>query len=635
MKNIIIGTAGHIDHGKTTLIKALTGKDTDTSKEEKERGISINLGFTYFDLPSKRRAGIIDVPGHEKFVKNMLAGISGVDIVLMVIAADEGVMPQTREHFEILQLLNVKKGIIVLTKTDMVDSEWIEMIEEDLRSYFKGTFLENSLIHKVSSKTKEGIDLLIEDIDKLTEEISEKDVEGHFRLPVDRAFSVSGFGTVITGTIISGSVGVGDTVEIYPNNIKTKIRSIQIHGESKEVGEAGQRCALNLSNVKLSEVKRGDVISGEGLMESSMIIDCRLYYLKSMDKPLLNRQRVRLYHGTNEILCRVIILDREELNPGESTFVQLRLESELTCQRNDRFVIRNYSPMYTIGGGIIINPVSKKTKRFDKDYIEELKIKESGKTEGILESAIKKMSKDFPEITTLVKALGKNEQNIEGNIEELVSQGKIIKLTSVDNPIYIHKDYIESRKKDIINILKAYHLKNPLKIGMGKEEAKNKIFGIKLKQKAYDEILNILKEEKAVRFSENFLFLYDFDIKLSKEQEAIKNKIIYEYKKGEFNPPKISDIMNDEKDKKTFKMVYDMLVDNGTLIKLSLDSILLKEYYDRGKDTIVKYIKEKGKLSTSEGREILNTNRKTAVSLLEHMDSLKITKRVENDRVLF
>ncbi|CAM2845300.1 selenocysteine-specific translation elongation factor [Hathewaya histolytica] len=635
MKNIIIGTAGHIDHGKTTLIKALTGKDTDTSKEEKERGISINLGFTYFDLPSKRRAGIIDVPGHEKFVKNMLAGISGVDIVLMVIAADEGVMPQTREHFEILQLLNVKKGIIVLTKTDMVDSEWIEMIEEDLRSYFKGTFLENSPIHKVSSKTKEGIDLLIGDIDKLTEEISEKDVEGHFRLPVDRAFSVSGFGTVITGTIISGSVRVGDTVEIYPNNIKTKIRSIQIHGESKEVGEAGQRCALNLSNVKLSEVKRGDVISGEGLMESSMIIDCKLYYLKSMDKPLLNRQRVRLYHGTNEILCRVIILDREELNPGESTFVQLRLESELTSQRNDRFVIRNYSPMYTIGGGIIINPVSKKTKRFDKDYIEELKIKESGKTEGILESAIKKMSKDFPEITTLVKALGKNEQNIEGNIEELVSQGKVIKLTSVDNPIYIHKDYIESRKKDIINILKAYHLKNPLKIGMGKEEVKNKIFGIKLKQKAYDEILNILKEEKAVRFSENFLFLYDFDIKLSKEQEAIKNKIIYEYKKGEFNPPKISDIMNDEKDKKTFKMVYDMLVDNGALIKLSLDSILLKEYYDRGKDKIVKHIKEKGKLSTSEGREILNTNRKTAVSLLEHMDSLKITKRVENDRVLF
>lgn len=635
MKNIIIGTAGHIDHGKTTLIKALTGKDTDTSKEEKERGISINLGFTYFDLPSKRRAGIIDVPGHEKFVKNMLAGISGVDIVLMVIAADEGIMPQTREHFEILQLLNVKKGIIVLTKTDMVDSEWIEMIEEDLRSYFKGTFLENSPIHKVSSKTKEGIDLLIGDIDKLTEEISEKDVEGHFRLPVDRAFSVSGFGTVITGTIISGSVRVGDTVEIYPNNIKTKIRSIQIHGESKEVGEAGQRCALNLSNVKLSEVKRGDVISGEGLMECSMIIDCKLYYLKSMDKPLLNRQRVRLYHGTNEILCRVIILDREELNPGESTFVQLRLESELTSQRNDRFVIRNYSPMYTIGGGIIINPVSKKTKRFDKDYIEELKIKESGKTEGILESAIKKMSKDFPEITTLVKALGKNEQNIEGNIEELVSQGKVIKLTSVDNPIYIHKDYIESRKKDIINILKAYHLKNPLKIGMGKEEVKNKIFGIKLKQKAYDEILNILKEEKAVRFSENFLFLYDFDIKLSKEQEAIKNKIIYEYKKGEFNPPKISDIMNDEKDKKTFKMVYDMLVDNGTLIKLSLDSILLKEYYDRGKDKIVKHIKEKGKLSTSEGREILNTNRKTAVSLLEHMDSLKITKRVENDRVLF
>ena len=306
MKHIIIGTAGHIDHGKTTLIKALTGRETDTLKEEKDRGISINLGFTYFDLPSGRRAGIIDVPGHEKFIKNMLAGISSIDVVLLVIAADEGIMPQTREHFEILQLLNVKKGIIVLTKADLVDAEWIEMIKGDMRDEFKGTFLENAPIHAVSSKTKMGFEPLVEEVDKLTEEVDAKDTEGHFRLPVDRVFSVSGFGTVVTGTIISGRIKVGDTVEVYPSKVVTKVRGIQIHDKPEEFGEAGQRCAINLANIKISEISRGDVVSKENIMEPSFSIDCALYYLKSAEKPLVNRQRVRLYHGTDEILCRVV-----------------------------------------------------------------------------------------------------------------------------------------------------------------------------------------------------------------------------------------------------------------------------------------------------------------------------------------
>jgi selenocysteine-specific elongation factor len=266
MKHIIIGTAGHIDHGKTSLIRALTGRETDTLKEEQNRGISINLGFTYFDLPSGRRAGIIDVPGHEKFVKNMLAGISSIDVVLLVIAADEGIMPQTKEHFEILQLLNVKKGIVVLTKADLVDSEWIEMIKNDIAEEFKGTFLEKAPIHAVSSKTKFGFEELIKDIDKITEEVEPKDTEGHFRLPVDRAFSVSGFGTVVTGTVISGRINVGDTVEIYPSRTISKVRGVRIHNEACDFGEAGQRCAINLANVKLSEVQRGDVISKEKIM---------------------------------------------------------------------------------------------------------------------------------------------------------------------------------------------------------------------------------------------------------------------------------------------------------------------------------------------------------------------------------
>ena len=376
MKNIIIGTAGHIDHGKTTLIKALTGRETDTLEEEKNRGISINLGFTFFDLPSGKRAGIVDVPGHEKFVKNMLAGVSGIDVVLMVIAADEGIMPQTKEHLEILQLLNVKKGIIVITKTDMVEKEWAEMVEEDIKEELKDTFLQNAPVYRVSSKTKEGVKELIEGIDELTEEIHSKDVHGHFRLPVDRVFSVTGFGTVVTGTIISGNVKEGDIAEIYPSKKMTKIRGIQVHDNSVKVGEAGQRCALNLSNIKKTEVKRGDVISVENLMEPSMMIDCKLYYLKSASRPLENRQRVRLYSGTNEIICRAVILDKEIVNPGEEAYIQFRLEKPITVQRNDRYVIRTYSPMITIGGGSVIEPVATKAKRFNQSYVEDLKLKE-------------------------------------------------------------------------------------------------------------------------------------------------------------------------------------------------------------------------------------------------------------------
>lgn len=635
MKNVIIGTAGHIDHGKTTLIRALTGRETDTLREEKERGISINLGFTFFDLPSKRRAGIIDVPGHEKFIKNMLAGISGVDIVLMVIAADEGIMPQTKEHFEILQLLNVKKGIIVLTKIDMVENEWLQMVEDDVRKYFEDTFLEEAPIFRVSSKTKEGISELIDEVDKLTAEIEEKDVVGHFRLPVDRAFSVSGFGTVVTGTVISGNVKVGEMVEVYPTEILSKVRSIQVHGENKEIGETGQRCAINLSNVKLSEVKRGCVISKEGIMEPSLMIDCKIYYLKSMDKPLVNRQRVRLYHGTEEILCRVILLDREELKPGEEAFVQLRLESQLTSQRNDRFVIRSYSPMITIGGGTIINPVANKAKRFNNDYIEELKLKESGKTEGIIENAILNCSGDFPDVNVILKDLGKNEHSIETKIEELVQEGKVIKLSSLDKNIYIHEKYVNKKIEELKEVLQVYHKENPLRIGMGKEELKNKIFKSNLKQKIYDEFLGILKEKLIINFSENHVYIYDFQVKLNREQLRIKEKILKEYKDGMFNPPKVTDISSNERDKNTFKMVYEMLLNNGELIKLSEDCILYFSYYKQGKEEIINYIKNNGKITTSMAREILNSNRKYTVALLEYMDNLKITKRIENDRLLF
>lgn len=635
MKHIIIGTAGHIDHGKTTLIKALTGRETDTLKEEKARGISINLGFTYFDLPSGRRAGIIDVPGHEKFIKNMLAGISSIDVVLLVIAADEGIMPQTREHFEILKLLSIEKGIVVLTKTDLVDEDWLEMIKEDIKDEMKGTFLEGAPIHEVSSKTKAGFEDLIRDIDKMTEEVEPKDTEGHFRLPVDRVFSISGFGTVVTGTIISGRASVGDTVEVYPSKVTTKVRGIRVHDVPCEMGEAGQRCAINLANVKVADIERGNVIAREGIMEPSSMIDCKLYHIKSMEKPIVQRQRVRVYHGTEEIIGRIVPLDCEEIKPGESAYVQIRLEKPITAQRNDRYIIRSYSPMNTIAGGIIIEPNAKKSKKITKEYIEELMVKESGKSTNILENTIKTLSQEYVDSNAILKALGKNMESLHEELQNLVDSGRVIRLGNVDNGIYIHEEFLNGRAKDLKKLLDEFHKKNPLKFGISKEEAKNKIFGKKLKQKNYDEVLGILQERKTIKVSEKFISLKDFKVVLTKEQERMRTRIQEEYKALKYAPPKYVDLATTEKDKPGFKMVYELLLDQGDLIKLNEDCTLLKEDYKRAKDMVVEYINKNGSISASSAREVFETNRKYAVAILEHFDSIKLTKRIENDRVLY
>ncbi|MCM0648936.1 selenocysteine-specific translation elongation factor [Clostridium swellfunianum] len=634
MKHVIIGTAGHIDHGKTTLIKALTGRETDTLREEKERGISINLGFTFFDLPSGKRAGIIDVPGHEKFIKNALAGVSSIDVVLLVVAADEGIMPQTKEHFEILQLLNIKKGIIVLTKADMVDEEWLEMMKEEVKDYFKGTFLQGANIHAVSSKTGEGIAELVKDIDKATEEVEAKDTEGHFRLTVDRVFSVSGFGTVVTGTIISGRIAEGEAVQLYPSMVVSKVRGIQVHESSVKFAEAGQRCAINLANIKVDDIKRGDIISKEAVMEPSLIVDCSLNYLSSCDKPLENRQRVKLYHGTSEILCRVVLLDKEELQPGEKGYVQLRLEEPLTAQRSDRFVIRNYSPMYTIGGGIIIEPRASKAKRFDKDYVEELKIKESGSAESILEKAVEKISPDYPDAAAVLKALGKNDEKLEEGLEALVKDKILIKLTSLDKPIYIHKSFIKAKASEIEKLLSKFHEGNPLKAGISKEEFKNKIFGKNIKQKTFDELLELLGERNVISVHGSFISLYGFEIKYNKEQKRMKDKILAAFEQGKYTPPKYEDVAEGEKDKKAFKMVFDSMLDMGELTKAAEDCIFLGRYYEEAKQNVISFIKEKGSISAAEARDVFGTSRKFAVAMLESFDNQKITKRVEDARVL-
>ncbi|HHD2591757.1 TPA: selenocysteine-specific translation elongation factor [Clostridium perfringens] len=634
MKHVIIGTSGHIDHGKTTLIKALTGRETDKLDEEKKRGISINLGFTFFDLPSGKRAGIIDVPGHEKFIKNMLAGATSLDVVLLIIALDEGIMPQTKEHLEILELLEVKKCIVALTKRDLVDEEWAEMIKEDIKNYLKSTSFKDATMIEVSSKTKEGINELITEIDSAVEEIEQKDKEGHFRLAVDRSFSVSGFGTVVTGTILSGSVKLGDLVQINPSGIEARVRNIQVHDENVEIGEAGQRCALNLSGVTKEEVTRGMVVCTSNTIQPSYMVDCKLIYLKSNEKNLVNRQRVRIYHGTSEIFGRIVLLDKEEVKPGEEAYIQLRLESEICAQKGDNLVIRNYSPMTTLGGGKIINPVAKKAKRFKEDYLNELKLMEKGSIEDIVENVVLSLSETFPNSQEVIKGLGRNIDNIDFILEKLCEDKKIIGIDNGKSKVFIHNKFFTKKSEEIYEILRRFHEENPLKVGMNKEELRSKSFSNKIKQKIFQSFLELMKEKEIIKEGVNIISLKDFEIKLTKAQKGIREKILKAYLEGGIVSPKIKDIIEDKKLEKEYIKIYNLLIEEGTLIKLPEEVVIHKEVLQGVKEKIIEWLNKNGSITLGETKELLGVSRKYLVAILEYLDNEEITKRVEDKRVL-
>jgi len=633
---VIIGTAGHIDHGKTTLIRALTGKDTDRLKEEKERGISIELGFTYFDLPSGRRAGIIDVPGHERFIKNMLAGVGGIDVVLLVVAADEGVMPQTKEHLNILTLLKIKKGIIVLTKTDMVDEEWLEIIKEQVKEDVADTFLEEAAIIPVSSVTGEGLDKLVREIDKVTEIVEPKDTDKPFRLPVDRVFSISGFGTIVTGTLISGTIKEGDKVMIYPKKLESRVRTIQVHDVGVSTAKAGQRVAMNLAGIKLEEITRGDVVAAIDSMEPTYMFDARLELLKDAERSISNRDRLRIYHGSAEVFGRVVLLDREELMPGESAFVQMRLEEEIACLKDDRFVIRFYSPMITIGGGTILDPNPPKRKRFKEDIIEELTIKEKGNLEDVIDQLLLKLSEVYPDAASIAKAAGNISLENCNTILEKLEERKIIKAFKTnEGTFYVHNEFLEDLEQKVKIVLNDFHKKNPLKKGMSKEELRTKVLP-SAKQRICDELFGYLVSNRIIKINEQIVSIWNFKVKLSDEQEKIRKLIMNIYHENKYNPPKFKDLVAMLKlQDKSVAPVFNSLISDGKLIKVDQETVFSSEAIKDAKDMLVNFIKENKSIQLGEFRDILGTSRKYAMAILDYFDQNKITKRVEDKRILY
>ena len=626
MKNIIIGTAGHIDHGKTTLIKALTGRDTDTLKEEKQRGISINLGFTYFDLPSNKRAGVVDVPGHEKFIKNMLAGSSGIDIVLLVIACDEGVMPQTIEHLDILNFLDIKNGIIVLTKCQKADEDFKELVKEDIREKLEGTFLDNVDIIEVDSVSGYGIDTLINKIDDISNAIESKNEDFPSRLNIDRVFSVKGFGTIITGTLLEGKIKIDDELLIYPKGIKARIRGIQVHGENVEVAYAGQRTAINISNVKVEEIERGDVLADINSLEESKMLDVKISLVKHTSRELKHWDRLKLYHGTKEILCRAVPLDKDYIKKNESAYVQLRLEEGIVAKKGDKFVIRTYSPMETIGGGVIIDTSVKKHKKFDSKVIESLKLKELGEPKDIIEEYLKQNKEEYSTIKTLMSYTGLHDNVIEENIRRLIEDNRVIEL----NNYYIHVKIYESLKDDILDLLNHYHKKNRLKKGISKEELRSKI-GTKLKTRDLDVVILKMESEKKIKIVNKLVSSYDFNVVLNDKQKAIKLDIQKQLRKaGLASVLTVEEVCINY----NYKEVLESMI--GYEIELLGENhIIDKEHYEMAKYALVNYIKENNGITLAEYRNLINSSRKNCLIILEHFDRSRITKRIEDKRVMF
>ena len=512
MKNIIVGTAGHIDHGKTTLIKALTGRNTDRWEEEQRRGITIDLGFTYFDLKNGDRVGIIDVPGHEKFINNMVAGVVGMDLVLLVVAADEGIMPQTREHMDILGLLGIKKSILVINKCDLVDEEWLELVEEEIQEELEGTFLEGAPVVKVSAATGQGLDELTDTIQQLmSDEVVAKDTQTIPRLPIDRAFTLSGFGTIITGTLISGTITREDVLEMYPIGKECKIRNIQVHGQNQDKCYAGQRVAINLSNVKKKEIRRGCVLAPKNSMKNTDLLDVKLKVLEDSMRILTNHERLHLYTGTSEILCRAVLLDKEQIGQGEEGLVQLRLEEEIAVKRGDRFVVRFYSPMETIGGGIVLEPNPVRKKRFDAQAIEELKKKESGSLGDVMELQIKEHGDTMITLAELAKVMAHSVDELKEYLEELEESGTIFVFPMKKDTYLWHRDSEFAVRQKIEETLQKYHSEHPYRYGMKKAEIHN-TFLKKIKPNIFDAYIERMTGENVYGRREEYLSLPGYEV---------------------------------------------------------------------------------------------------------------------------
>jgi selenocysteine-specific elongation factor len=631
-KHVILGTAGHIDHGKTALVRALTGVDTDRLKEEKERGITIELGFTFLDLPSGIRMGIIDVPGHEKFVKHMVAGVWGIDLVALIIAADEGVMPQTREHLDICRLLKVKKGLVVLTKIDLVDSDLLELVREEVTEIVKDTFLKDAPILAVSSITGEGIPQLISTLDHLSKEVEERSSDGLLRLPIDRVFVMKGFGTVVTGTMVSGALSLGESVEILPHRIEGKIRNLHVYNRPVEKAVAGQRTAVNLQGVDTSAVERGDVLVHPHTLTPTQLIDVYLEYLPSAQRPLKHRTKQRFHIGTILTTASIFLLDREELVPGEAAFAQLRLEQPVTALPHDRFVIRGSGVIQTLGGGVVLDAHPVKHKRSSPLVIEDLQILKEGSNEQALSQHILRSGMGGISFEDLLNRVAMPPSEIQTILKKMADRRDILlvdpeKLKVID----IHQ--YQRLREMILAQLKEFHQRFPMKSGLAKEELRTKLpteVDVKLFQILLNELMQtkkVVQERDKLRLPEHQLSTVDEKGLVKRVEEAI-------LKRG-LQPPSPKELAEEwTEEEEGILAVCEHLAHEGVLIKIKSGMYFHRIPVEHLREELINYLKHHREITTPQFKEITKATRKYVIPLIEYFDQIKLTLRLGEKRVL-
>ncbi len=628
-KHIVIGTAGHIDHGKSALIKSLTGTDPDRLKEEKERGMTTDLGFAFYGDD----VTIIDVPGHEKFVRHMLAGASTIDFVIFVIAADDGVMPQTIEHFEILKLLQIKKGIIVVTKIDLVDKEHLDIVIDDINAVTKDSFLQDAPIIPVSNETKEGIEQLKTVLNEMINKTETKRDRGVFYMPIDRCFTMKGFGTVIAGTVLSGKVSIGDTVELLPQNKQLKIRGIEVHNKKVQEVGTGYRAAINIVGVEKEEIERGNVIAQPGYFKPSLFMNGSLYLLNSAP-PLKSFTRIRLHIGTSEIIARIVILEKKAMEPGEKAMIQLRLETPAVCDIGDRFVIRTYSPPTTIGGGVILEPRAQKIKGYDEETIEHLQKIETQEPIVLVEENLNQSFTIPQKIDDIAKDVNLTIDRVRELVNELVNKNMALIVDEKRSLYYSQKNFLELERR-IQEIIGDFHHANPTLIGIPRIELISKLpKGID--NALFNFTLQRLKEEKKIKITDDGkISIFDFKIALDQQLAEMAAKLERIFLDALFQPPEIETLIQKHVGPAdVIKKAYRYLLDNGTLIYVGEGIAFHKNMVEQAKTKLINFLKAHKEIRVAEFRDLINASRKYALPLLIYFDTKGVTIKRGEVRVL-
>ena len=626
---IIVGTAGHIDHGKTTLVRALTGVDTDRLKEEKERGISIDLGFAPLVLPDGQRVGVVDVPGHERFIRNMLAGAGGVDLILLVIDAREGVMPQTREHLAILDLLGIRDGLVVLTKKDLVDAEWLELVRQDVDEALAGTFLAEARVVEVSAVTGEGMAGLLADISALAPRIRRKPRGGPFRMPIDRVITVPGIGTVVTGTVWRGEVRVGQSLELFPGGGRARVRSLESHGQAQDGLFAGQRAAIALTGLKQSAL-RGMVLAAEGSQRPTRLFDARVRLLQDAPSALGHRDRVRVYLGTAEVLGRALLLEGDELAAGEDGLVQISLERDLAAEAKDHFVLRTYSPMRTIGGGTLIHANAPRLhRRRNAAVLARLVRAERGTAEERVLEAL--AAEPFASAAPLAARLGETVDAVRGALDVLRAREELVAFG--DPAVYVPRDSPGQWVQAGVNALEEYFAKSRYDLSASRSVFVQALRGRGLDAKRAEDVLRLAVREGTVELQGERVKLRGREIVLGAADSELRARVLAALLEGGFDPPGLAAMQTWAAGReRAVDNVLHVLEQQDLVVFLSPDVPVAASVAHSAAVRAQALFREGGPFTVAQFRDAVGTSRKHAVALLEYLDRQKVTRRVGDAR---